>query len=329
MATRALVLAGGGLAGIAWESGVLEGLHEAGVDTSHWDLVVGTSAGSFVGARLLGEGSPDPLYRVQTRSPSAEEDAALKRLFGGSFWFAVTLARRRRLAWVGLVWLVSVVVTAIARFAAHRGVKRTFQLVTSMHKARSDRNAAQTIAALIGAVAETTPRRREREFGNYWSDALEGVRDWPATRFVTTAIDIKDGSRHTFDSSSNVTLSTAIAASTCLPGLLPPVRINGRRYIDGGLRSSANADLASGFDEIWILSPFKATSLDAEVERLAAGGAEVHLIKADDRRDLGLGIAVMDPAGRAAAARAGYRVGLAMEHGRRPLPRAATRTTRA
>ncbi|MEP6639845.1 MAG: patatin-like phospholipase family protein [Chloroflexota bacterium] len=313
MATRALVLAGGGIAGIAWESGVLEGLHEAGVDTSRWDLVVGTSAGSFVGARLLGDGSPEPLYRLQTRSPSSEEEAALKRLFGGSFWLAVTLARRRRLAWVGLVWLVSVMVTALVRFAAHRGVKRTFQLASSMRKARSDPNAAQAIAAVVGAVAEMTPRRRERELGNYWSDALESVRDWPPTRLVTTAIDIKDGSRQTFDSSSNVTLSTAIAASACLPGLLPPVRINGGRYIDGGLGSSANADLASGFDEIWILSPFEATSLDAEVERLAAGGAEVHLITAGDRRDLGLGIAVMDPAGRVAAARAGYRLGLAID----------------
>ena len=49
---RALVLGGGGLAGIAWEVGVLVGLAEGGVDLSLADRVVGTSAGSVVGTLL-------------------------------------------------------------------------------------------------------------------------------------------------------------------------------------------------------------------------------------------------------------------------------------
>src|SRR6266540_4264052 len=48
--TRALVLAGGGLVGIAWEAGVLLGLRGAGIGTDSWDRIVGTSAGSVVGA---------------------------------------------------------------------------------------------------------------------------------------------------------------------------------------------------------------------------------------------------------------------------------------
>jgi NTE family protein len=50
MSSRGVVLAGGGLAGIAWELGVLVGLREAGVDVRVWDRIVGTSAGSIVGA---------------------------------------------------------------------------------------------------------------------------------------------------------------------------------------------------------------------------------------------------------------------------------------
>ncbi|GLZ45214.1 patatin [Actinomycetospora sp. NBRC 106375] len=50
--TRALVLGGGGLAGIAWEVGVLVGLAEGGVDLHLADRVVGTSAGSVVGSLL-------------------------------------------------------------------------------------------------------------------------------------------------------------------------------------------------------------------------------------------------------------------------------------
>ena len=49
MTSRGVVLAGGGLAGIAWELGVLVGLREAGVDVRLWDRIVGTSAGSVVG----------------------------------------------------------------------------------------------------------------------------------------------------------------------------------------------------------------------------------------------------------------------------------------
>lgn len=52
MATRALVLSGGGLVGVAWESGLLAGLSESGVDLAGADLIVGTSAGSFVGAQV-------------------------------------------------------------------------------------------------------------------------------------------------------------------------------------------------------------------------------------------------------------------------------------
>ena len=50
MTSRGVVLAGGGLAGIGWELGILVGLREAGVDVRLWDRIVGTSAGTVVGA---------------------------------------------------------------------------------------------------------------------------------------------------------------------------------------------------------------------------------------------------------------------------------------
>jgi NTE family protein len=51
---RAIVLGGGGVTGIGWEIGVLAGLRDGGVDVAAADLVVGTSAGAFVGALLAG-----------------------------------------------------------------------------------------------------------------------------------------------------------------------------------------------------------------------------------------------------------------------------------
>jgi NTE family protein len=61
MAERALVLGGGGVAGIAWETGLVAGLTDAGVDLASADLVVGTSSGSVVAAQLA---SGVPLQQV-------------------------------------------------------------------------------------------------------------------------------------------------------------------------------------------------------------------------------------------------------------------------
>lgn len=64
--SRALVLAGGGVTGVGWETGVLYGLLESGKDlVTGVDLVVGTSAGSTVGAQILSGESLESLYSRQ------------------------------------------------------------------------------------------------------------------------------------------------------------------------------------------------------------------------------------------------------------------------
>jgi NTE family protein len=63
---RALVLGGGGIAGIAWMTGLLLGLAEAGQDISQADLVIGTSAGSTVAAQLASGLPLSDLYARQT-----------------------------------------------------------------------------------------------------------------------------------------------------------------------------------------------------------------------------------------------------------------------
>ena len=71
--SKALVLGGGGPVGVAWEAGLLAGLAEAGVDLSDADRIVGTSAGSIVGARLARGDAPADLFtasgdRVEPRA---------------------------------------------------------------------------------------------------------------------------------------------------------------------------------------------------------------------------------------------------------------------
>ena len=63
--SKALVLSGGGITGIAWEIGLLLGLEEGGVDVTAVDLIVGTSAGSSVGAQITSGLSLEELYQLQ------------------------------------------------------------------------------------------------------------------------------------------------------------------------------------------------------------------------------------------------------------------------
>jgi NTE family protein len=65
--TEALVLGGGGVGGIAWITGLLAGLADAGQDVTGADVIVGTSAGATVGAQLGSGLSLEHLYARQTQ----------------------------------------------------------------------------------------------------------------------------------------------------------------------------------------------------------------------------------------------------------------------
>ena len=78
---------------------------------------------------------------------------------------------------------------------------------------------------------------------------------WPK-QFRATAVDARTGKLHVFDASSGAPLERAVASSAAIPGVWPPITINGERYIDGGVRSMLNADLASSCDVVIVASCF-------------------------------------------------------------------------
>lgn len=80
--------------------------------------------------------------------------------------------------------------------------------------------------------------------------------DWPRGRLWVTAVDARTGTSVVFDNDSGVPLERAVAASCAVPGVFPAVEIGGRRYVDGGLRSIANADLATGHRRVLALVPY-------------------------------------------------------------------------
>ena len=72
-------------------------------------------------------------------------------------------------------------------------------------------------------------------------------------RLVINTVDAQTGEWVTFDPDSGVPLLLAVAASSAVPGVYPPTSIKGLRYIDGGMSSGTNADVASGKKLVLIL----------------------------------------------------------------------------
>ena len=152
---------------------------------------------------------------------------------------------------------------------------------------------------------------------------------WPDRPMVVTAVNAHTGELVAFDRDTGVDLVDAVTASTALPGLAPTVSIDGTHYIDGGVRSPDNADLASGYAEVVVLSPLGGrrgvpadgqfeglrrppewgVDLASQVEVLRAQGSHVEVITPDGGSRTAMGTNQMDPATRGPAARAGFAQG--------------------
>lgn len=261
MSSRALVLGGGGITGIAWEWGLIAGLAELGVDLTGADLVLGTSAGSVVGASVATGLDVETRYAAQLLPPDGEIGAALGR---------GTMLR------LGLALIGS--------------------------------PAPAKVRARIGRAALRTPTMPEATRLAVIAERLP-VHDWPERALRITAIDAHSGELRVFDRDSGVPLVAAVAASCAVPGVWPPVSADGRRYIDGGVRSPVNADLAGGHERVVVLAPITrgigpSAGANAQVAGLRKQ-AEVALVSPDAAALRAIGRNVLDPARRAASARAG------------------------
>ena len=125
-----------------------------------------------------------------------------------------------------------------------------------------------------------------------------GIEKWPDRDLRVTAVEAESGEFVVFDRDSDVDILQAVAASCAVPLVWPAVTIDGLHYIDGGMRSTANADLASGADAVVVIAPLpqafsKATSIRAQ---LAATGATRTAVVTPDAEALAdIGKNVLDP----------------------------------
>jgi NTE family protein len=292
----ALVLGGGGAAGNAWEIGVIAGLADAGLDlTEAADLVIGTSAGATTAAQVRsGIPAAELLASVLSAPARPAQAAGQNRERPPSLPMATVFERMRAIG-------------AAATSAAD------LQRAMGAFGLESDSILEPGAAQRRAIVAARLPRRA-----------------WPDRPMIVTALDAQTGELAAFDRDSGVDLVDAVTASTALPGLVPTVSINGRRYIDGGVRSPDNADLAAGYANVVVLSPLGGrsqtppeagqfeglrrppewgTDLASQVAALRKQGSHVEVVTPDADSRAAMGTNQMDPATRIPAARAGFAQG--------------------
>ena len=109
MDRRALVLGGGGVTGIAWETGLIAGLAGLDIDLAAADVIIGTSAGSVVGADIASGQEFEALYQAQLAPPAPEPPARIGWDFIGRLLWDVHTSRdpKRARARIG-TWALAV-----------------------------------------------------------------------------------------------------------------------------------------------------------------------------------------------------------------------------
>lgn len=251
--TSAVVLGGGGIAGVAWEAGIVIGLQRAGVDLRSADIIIGTSAGSIVGSHLASAAGPEALAALPSTSAEADRAAAAAVDFDD-------------------------IMNALAP---------AFDPALDPAEARRR----------IGAAARAAAAGDETSHIARIASLLPSGGDWPE-RLLVTGVDAGSGEPVVWDRSSSVPLERAVAASCAVPGAYPPVTIGGRRYMDGGVRSVTNADLAADASAVIVLDAVghltSREQLQAELATLGAGRTMV--IIPDEGAAAAMGINLLDAA---------------------------------
>lgn len=281
--SKALVLSGGGITGIAWELGILLGLKDGRADVTDAELIIGTSAGSSVGAQITSELSLEELYKLQL-IPIEETKENMIEFDGDEF--------RKMMA------------------AA---------IMSSPDP--------QTARARIGEAALAATTMSEEERLELTASRLPNDKWNPERKLITNTVNALTGEWVTFDKDSDVPLVLAVTASSAVPGIYPPTRINEQYYIDGGMSSGTNADLAKGYDLVLILvaepsmihsvmgPTMHRITFDEELAKLKKSGSKVMVITPNEDSLKAKGPNPLDVNFRAASAKAGRKQGknLAME----------------
>jgi NTE family protein len=207
MTATTWVFGGGGVGGIAWQIGMLAGLHDEGVEIDADDALLGTSAGAVVAAQVGSGESVEALYERQRAGVRHEVPKG-----------------------VSLRMLATMTVQGLRTRSAPDFGRRVGRPAVAF---------GQQEAQLRRAVIDTRLPSPD------WGDRDVRVVD----------VDADTGEHRVFSRGEDVSLADAVMASCAIPLIWPVVTIDGHRYMDGGMRSPVNLDLAPGAGPVVALAP--------------------------------------------------------------------------
>jgi NTE family protein len=275
-----LVLGAGGILGGAWLVGALHAIaEETGWDPGSADHIVGTSAGSMIGA-LVACGVP-PWFMVAHSSGEVMDGVV------GADGASASTADR----------------SAGARFRLHRGLPALGPGSWRLGLASLARPYRYSPTAVVAGWLPNGPFSTEPLKATVRRACSEAWAPHPA--FWAMAVDYETGRRVAFgrDDAPDARLPDAVAASCAIPGFYRAVEIGGRRYVDGGVRSTSNLDVLRerglelvvvlnptsslhvgsartvGERAAWLMRRASGRRLGSEAKRLRGEGTEVILIQ--------------------------------------------------
>jgi len=241
-----LVLGAGGFLGAAWTTGALACLQDRLPDAAaDVDLIVGTSAGSVLAAALRCHASLDEIVAWQCGDASG--------ILGESVMLAAQDGPLPPLPHLRLGSLP----------LARAGLLRPLEVppwVGASGWLPHGRGRHAALRSLVGALHRRHHQRRHQAF-----------RDAPPSHWVDghtwiAAMDYHTGRQVLFgrQGAPHASLTDAVVASCSIPGWYEPTVIGGRRYVDGGLRSTTSLSAQSGtkVHEVYVLAPMASTEPD-------------------------------------------------------------------
>jgi len=222
----ALVLGGGGFTGGVYEIGALRALDLLSVNSSvnEFDVYVGTSAGSFVAALAANGVTPEQMMRVVNQQvPTPFRDIDLGMLLRPN----------------------------VVEFAA-RAVRLPWHLAQLARRLAGDVRSLSAMDVAVG-LADALPSGLysgsgiEQYLRTVLSDPdrTDDFRLLPNELYVA-ATDLDTCERIVLGAEGwdDVPISSAVRASTALPMVYKPHRVQGRELVDGGIVSTTNVDIA-------------------------------------------------------------------------------------
>ncbi len=275
---RGIVLGGGGVLGGTWAIGALCALEQThGFAAKDVDVIVGTSAGSVLGA-LLGCG----VSSEELRQHNNEEVVTAGPLVGYR-WDPVQATGGSR--------------PGLPRIPAPGSLK----LIGASLRHLGHLPPTAVLSAFL-----PEGRKSLQELGHLVS-AVTPEAGWaPRSGVWVVAMDYETGRRVVFGRSGAPTsqLPDAVMASCAIPGWFTPVIIGGRSYVDGGAVSATSVDVLAyaDLDEVYVIAPmvsFKSDHPNTVAARLERRWREqvtrTCLAEANMVRGLGAKVTIVGP----------------------------------